>query len=293
MIAGPVLVIGAAGLVGSHVRAAFAGRDVVATHHRMSVVGAEPLDVTDAEEARLLVARVRPTVVVLAAAEPYVERCEREPELTRRVNVEGARNVANAAAEVGALLVVFSSEYVFDGRDGPYDEDHPTAPINEYGRQKVEIESIARGLPRHLVCRTSGVFGWAPERKNFVCQLVDHLRAGRRFVVPSDQVITATYAPSLAAALRDLVDGEHGGVFHVAGPRVLGRGELARLAARTFALDASLIDERATVELGLAAPRPLNAGLTTQRLRVAIGHDLVDPAAALVEMRRTEASTYR
>jgi dTDP-4-dehydrorhamnose reductase len=285
----PVLVIGAAGLVGRHVRSAFGGREVVATQYRKIVAGAEPLDITDAAATRALVVRSRPDVVILAAAEPYVERCEREPEATRRVNVEGPRAVARAAAEVDALLVFFSSEYVFDGRDGPYGEDHPTAPINEYGRQKVAVEAIARELPRHLVCRTSGVFGWDGERKNFACQVIDHLRAGRRFAVPSDQVITASYAPSLAAAVRDLVDGGHVGVFHVAGPRVLPRGELARLAARAFGLDESLIDERPTAELGLAAPRPLNAGLTTERLRSAIGRSLADPVAAFAEMRQTEA----
>lgn len=290
MTARPVLVIGAAGLVGRHVRSAFGGRDVVATQYRRTVAGAEPLDITDAAATRALVERLRPDVVVLAAAEAYVELCEREPETTRRVNVEGARTVAMAAAEMNALLVVFSSEYVFDGRDGPYREDHPTAPINEYGRQKVAVETIARELPRHLVCRTSGVFGWEPDRKNFACQVIDHLRAGRRFVVPNDQVITASYAPSLASAVRDLVDGGHVGMFHVAGPRILPRGEVARLVARAFGLDESLIDERPTTELGLVAPRPRSAGLTTDRLRSTIGRGLVGPVAAFAEMRETEDS---
>jgi dTDP-4-dehydrorhamnose reductase len=286
--AGRVLIIGAAGLVGSHVRGAFAGRNVVATSHRRIVPGAEPLDVTDAAATRALVRRLRPAVVILAAADPSVERCEREPAATRRVNVEAARHVAEAAAEAGAFLVVFSSEYVFDGQGGPYDEDAATAPINEYGRQKVALEEIARSVPRHLICRTSGVFGWDDERKNFVCQILDHLRSGRRFNAPSDQVITATYAPSLGTAVRDLVDGGHAGVFHVAGPRVLPRVELAHTVARAFGLDESLIDAHPTAELGFAAPRPHNAGLSTQRLRSALGHGLVDPAEALVEMRATD-----
>jgi dTDP-4-dehydrorhamnose reductase len=284
----PVLIIGAAGLVGRHVRSAFGGRDVVATRYRRSVPDAEILDVTDASATHALVMRTRPSAVILAAAEPYVERCEREPAETRRLNVEGARTVAAAAADVGAQLVVFSSEYVFDGRDGPYGEDDATRPINEYGRQKVAIEAIARALPRHLLCRTSGVFGWDSERKNFACQLIDHLRAGKRFVVPSDQVITATYAPSLATAVRELVDAGYVGVVHVAGPRILRRADLARLVARSFGLDVALIDERATAELGYVAPRPLNAGLKTERLRSVIGRGLEDPSSALALMRASE-----
>jgi dTDP-4-dehydrorhamnose reductase len=286
--AGPVLIIGAAGLVGSNVRAAFAGHRVVATRYRRNVSDAELLDITDASATRALIRRLRPAAVVLAAADPSVERCEREPVATHRVNVDAAQHAAEATAEVGALLVVFSSEYVFDGQGGPYDEDAATAPVNEYGRQKVALERIARELPRHLVCRTSGVFGWDDERKNFACQVIDHLRSGRRFSVPSDQVITATYAPSLGTAVRDLVDGGHVGLFHVAGPRVLPRVEIARGVARAFGLDESLIDARPTAELGLAAPRPRSAGLSTQRLRAAIGHGLLDPADALAEMRKIE-----
>jgi dTDP-4-dehydrorhamnose reductase len=275
------------------VRAAFSGREIAATHHRTTVPGAEPLDITDADATRALVERVRPDVVVLAAADPHVERCERDPAQTRRVNVLGAQHVAAAAADVGALLVVFSTDYVFDGRDGPYAESRVPAPLNEYGRQKVAVEAIARSLPRHIICRTSGVFGWETDRKNFVCQLVDHLRARRRFLVPSDQVITPTYAPSLATALRRLIDGGHVGLFHVAGPRILYRSEFARLAAQTFGLDDSLVDERPTSELGLAAARPLNAGLSTERLRSAIEDGLVDPGTALAEMRATEAIVSR
>ncbi len=288
-----MLLIGAAGLVGRHLRRAFADRPVVTTFHREPIAGAEPLDITDAQAVRRLVGRVRPDVVLLAAAEAYVERCEKEPAATRRLNVDAARNIARASEDAGALLVVFSSEYVFDGQRGPYREDDPTAPLNEYGRQKVELERIARALPRHLVCRTSAVFGWERLGRNFVSQLLSRLQADGAFVVPSDQVVTPTYAPSLAAAVRELVDGGHTGTFHTAGPRVIQREEFARLVVRAFDLDLSLLSPRPTRELGLAAPRPLNAGLRTERLREAIGHALADPAVALAEMRASESELQR
>jgi len=276
-----VLLIGAAGLVGSHVHAALAGRDVVATFHRRPVAGGVFLDITDATAVRELVAATRPDAVVLAAAAPHVERCEHEPEATRRVNVEAATSVRDAAHEHDALFVVFSSEYVFNGTAGTYREDDARRPVNEYGRQKAALEDLARESPRHLVLRVSGVFGVESARKNFVYQLVDRLRAGETYDVPSDQLITPTDAVSLGQTLVELIDGSHLGVFHAAGPEILLRTEFARMIAEAFGLRADLVRPRPTAELGLVAPRPLRPGLSDQKLRQAVGHGLERPGEAL------------
>lgn len=282
----PYLLIGAAGLVGGHLRRALHGREVVATYHRSVVPGGVALDITDRDAVRRLVAETRPGTILLAAADPYVERCEREPAATRRVNLEGARHVAEAAAEVGATLVVFSSEYVFDGRRDAYAEEDATGPLNEYGRQKVELERIAAGTDQHLICRTSGVFGEEEPRKNFVLQVVDALRDGREFTVPSDQVITPSDAISLARSVLDLLDTGARGVFHAAGPERLPRTEFAQRVARAFELSPALLRPVPTAELGLAARRPLRAGLRDDKLRAALGHGLTPVDEALRDLAR-------
>lgn len=282
-----VLLIGAAGLVGRHVGAALAHRDLVETFHNDPVdrgVDAVHLDLTDSVAVRRLVERVRPTVVVLAAADPSVEGCERDPHGTRRVNVEAAAAVRNAAP--GATLVVFSSEYVFDGRAGAYREDDAVAPLNVYGQQKVALEEIARSSPRHLVLRVSGVFGNEPRRKNFVWQLVDRLHGGGTFDVPSDQLITPTDATSLATAVRELLDRGATGTFHAAGPEILGRVAFAGMVARAFGLDESRIHARPTAELNLKAKRPEKAGLADAKLRALLGHGLSRPEDALADLAR-------
>lgn len=239
------------------------------------------LDITDRGAVNDLVSRTRPATVILAAAEASVERCELEPTETRKVNVFGTKNVADAAAGVGATLVVFSTEYVFDGTIGAYAEEDPVAPLNEYGRQKVEIESIARSVPSHLVCRTSGVFGLERARKNFVLQLVDALRAGRPFTVPSDQIITPSDADSLGRAVVALLDRGLRGTFHVAGPDRLRREDFARRVVAAFGLDAAGLRAVPTSQLGLAADRPLRAGLRDDKLRAALGYGLTPVEAAL------------
>jgi dTDP-4-dehydrorhamnose reductase len=259
---------------------------MVRTYRHDPPAAAVQLDITDADAVRAAITRVRPRAVFLAAADAYVERCEREPEATRRVNVEAPRTIGELMAEIDALLVVFSSEYVFDGTAGRYSEGDDRHPINEYGRQKCELEDIALATGRGLVCRTSGVFGEDPKRKNFVCQLVDRLRAGQTFDVPSDQLVTPTYAPSLARAVVTLAQRGRTGVYHVAGPEVMGRVEFAELVAEAFGLDRSLIRPRATRELGLSAVRPERAGLRTDKLRHELGDDLAAPGEALRELAR-------
>ena len=263
-------------------RAALRDRDVVTTFHRDPVEGGVPLDVTDPAAVRALIARVRPDAIVLAAADPYVEGVERDPDGTWKVNVEAPAVIRLAAPD--ATLVVFSSEYVFDGTAGPYREDDPVAPLNAYGRQKVALEELARSSPRHLVLRVSGVFGEEPGRKNFVWQLRDRLRRGATFDVPTDQVITPTDAVSLGAAVVALLDRGATGTYHAAGPEIMSRVDFARLIARAFGLSEDGIVPRRTAELKLLANRPANAGLSDAKLRAALGHGLREPADALRDL---------
>jgi len=281
------LLLGATGLVGTHLRAALAGRDVVMTSHRAPLAGSVQLALEDGAAIARVVGEARPDVVVVAAANAFVEACEREPAASRVLNVDAVRRVAEAAP--GALLVVFSSEYVFDGTAGPYAEDDPVAPINEYGRQKVALEQLARERAAHLVCRVSGVYGWSATRTSFVAQLVDRLRQGRRFRVPADQVITPTPAPDLASVVTELVDRGARGTFHASGPEILDRPDFARRAARAFDLDDTMLDFVPTAELGLAAPRPLRAGLRTEKLTALLGHGLSPSVRGLAAMRDAES----
>jgi dTDP-4-dehydrorhamnose reductase len=283
MSRGPFLLIGADGLVGRHLSVALPVEDTVRTYRRDPPENGVVLDITEADAVRATIARVQPRVVFLAAADAFVERCEREPEATRQVNVEAPRRISELIAHTGALLVVFSSEYVFDGTAGAYGENDAPRPLNEYGRQKAALEEIALA-GQGLVCRTSGVFGNDPKRKNFVYQLLDRLRAGKTFDVPSDQLVTPTYAPSLARAVVKLAEQGRTGVYHVAGPEVMGRVEFAQLVANAFRLDPSLLRPRTSAEMKLSAARPERAGLRTEKLRQELGESLTASAVALREM---------
>jgi dTDP-4-dehydrorhamnose reductase len=230
--------------------------------------------------------RILPDVILCSAAEPNVELCEIDPAGTRLINVVGLQTLIEVAAEIGAGFVYFSSEYVFDGINGPYSENDMRNPLNEYGRQKAECEQmIAAQLDRYMIGRVSGVYGWEKRRKNFVVRLIDSLESGHPVKVPYDQIITPTYAPNLARSVRHLVENGNWGLLHLSGSRPLLRTEFANLVATVFDLDVSLLVPTATSELNLHAARPHSAGLAADKAQTLLDFPVVGPREGLELMK--------
>jgi dTDP-4-dehydrorhamnose reductase len=222
----------------------------------------------DPASARALVGEAGAGVVVVAAGMTWVDGCEQEPDLARRVNADGPAALARAAAATGARTVYLSTEYVFDGTAGPYGEDDPVSPLSVYGRSKLEGEQAVQAAdPAALVLRTTVVYGPEGHGRNFAYQLVGRLGRGEAMRVPGDQVSSPTYNRDLAEALVALVDAGVSGVVNVAGPEIVDRAHFARRLAGLMGLDATLIEAVPTSALGQTAPRPLDAGLRIDRLR--------------------------
>lgn len=281
-------VAGARGLVGSHLVGALrAGSWPLVSADRDPGPADVALDITDAEAVARFLDVHAVTVFVCAAANPSVEGCEKDPRGTRPVNVEAPLAIARRLSGGGGRLVAFSSEYVFDGaRRTPYEEQDATRPLNEYGRQKLELEQGLLALGGHLVIRTSAVYGREERRKNFVYQLLDHAARGASFAVPGDQLVTPTAARSLAALTAQAVERGLEGVLHLAGSEVIGRVPFARLACQVFGLDERIVQPTPTARLGLAAVRPSAAGLSVARARQLGLAPLTAPRAGLEALRR-------
>jgi dTDP-4-dehydrorhamnose reductase len=228
-----------------------------------------PLDVTDAAQTRSVVAAAAPDVVVHTAAMTDVDGCERAPTMAQAINVAGAANVADACRESSARLVHLSTEYVFDGRAGPYGEADSPNPLGVYARTKLLGEQLlAERCPFWAVARTTVLYGYAPNvRPNFVLWLLEQLAAGRRVRVVADQIGSPTLADNLAAMVLSLAEGGARGVYNTVGATRLDRYTFARLAAETFELDPDLIAPVTTAELHQPAQRPLRAGLSVARFQ--------------------------
>ena len=278
------LIVGASGQVGTALAALFgsagcaAGRhSVVGTFNRVrNGAGQIPFDLevaaTDLASCReLMYAAGFPDVVVIAGAFCWVDGCENQRNKADAVNSAGAGNVAAAATAIGAKVVYFGTDYVFDGTAGPYDEDAAASPLNHYGASKLRGEALVRAAaPGALVLRTTGVYGHDPQTKNFVCQLISKIRAGTEMYVPIDQVNTPTYTGDIAEATALLLAGGHAGVFNVVGSELLDRHAFAAEICRVLGLDAGGVLESVTEDLGQGARRPLQGGLTLSKLRATL-----------------------
>lgn len=269
-----VLIIGASGLVGSHLFQAFRAdpeNHVVGTFRNHPVPTFQPLETNDHAAVRRFVTAETRNWVLVPAAWSYVDGCEQDPAKARRENVDNLGNAIEAATAAGASSVMFSTDYVFDGQRGPYRETDLPSPINAYGRTKLDGERLVLRAGG-LVVRTTVVYDTQPPfSKNFLNQLRAKVAAGEPMKVPMDQFGNPTPAALLAQATLRLCERGERGIFHVAGRDVVARTEFALAACREFQLDEAHVIPTETASLMQPAPRPLKSGLLVEKTESAVG----------------------
>jgi dTDP-4-dehydrorhamnose reductase len=285
------LVLGASGLVGSHVLNEGRRREIDVIGTSREGAGLRELDVTDTAGLRRLLRDATPDIVILAAAVANVERCELEPDATARVNVDAARELASLCAGASVPLVYYSTDYVFDGAAGPYGEDDAPNPLGVYGSQKLTAERAIKALlpASHLILRTTVVYGTEPAGKNFLIRLLQNLRSKSPIRVPIDQVGSPTFVDDLARATWELIEAGARGTFNVAGRDRMDRYAFAQRAAEAFGLGQAPIVGVRTTELKQIAPRPLDAGLRVEKVESFLGRRMTGAAEGLATLARSGA----
>ena len=263
------LVIGASGLVGSYLIQTChqRGWQVTGTYHNFAQPNFLPLEITDKVAVRSLLQQLQPNVVFLPAFCSNVDYCEQHPEETYQINVVGCLNVAQATRDVGAKLVFYSSDYVFNGENGPYQETDQPDPICVYGRQKLEVEEkISELLDDYLICRIAWVYGQEEQGKNFVLRVISTLKNNQIIRVPQDQIGSPTLANDIAEASCRLVEVGAQGLFHTTGIDCMNRYQFALKVAEVFGLQTDTLVPVMTSEFNQVAPRPLKCGMRCDRL---------------------------
>lgn len=263
-----LLVTGASGFLGREIVRQAAGdrrfQTVWGTRlsQRLQVPGVRPvyLDVTKINNVRQLMADVLPQVVIHAAYSKNDDQLE-------SVTVEGTRNIAQAAATIGARLVHISSDLVLDGEHAPYDETALPAPIHAYGRAKAAAEVIvSTEAPKAAIVRASLICGLHPldPASNWV---VSSLRNGEPITLFTDELRNPIWVSDLAAALLELATSEFAGVINVAGPQSLSRYEMGVRLAQHFSLSSFGITAGLSRDSGLLRPRDCRLDISlAQRL---------------------------
>lgn len=294
----PSLVLGANGLIGRRVGALLTARGLpwVGTCRLREAAGLRALDVTDAPRLAALFAEVKPGVVYHCAnLAGGVDFCESNPDAATAFHLDATREIGRRCAEHGAALVFISTDYVFDGSAGPYREDDSRHPLNHYGRLKLAAEEwLEAHLERHVIARTTNVFGWDPATvtPNFVMGLWRANRDGRPMNVPSFLWGNPTCAGDLAAALVELATSGASGVYHVVGSSFINRLDWARRACAVLGLDATRLHEIAEPPPTMV-PRPLRSWLDTGRFTRSFATPLHDVDSGLALMKRERDADLR
>lgn len=249
-----IAITGAGGLVGQHLARTFA------IECEMRALPHQDLDITDGAAVRTWCARERPALIVNCAVVD-VDLCEREPALAQAVNVDGPRHLAEAAADIGAEVLHFSTNYVFDGRTHSrvYTQADEAWPINRYGRTKLAGErAVQAANPHSYIVRTSWVFGHGKE--SFLATLPRKLRAGEHVRAITDVWASATYVNDLVVRVAELLAHRRYGIYHVVNSGVCSYHDYALACARLVGLDeaktAALIEAVSEDEARRLAERP-------------------------------------
>jgi len=229
----------------------------------------QKLDITNRRETTRFITKTAPAFVINSAAFTDVDGAETQRELCWKVNVEAVENIVTGCRKVQAHLVHVSTDYVFDGADGPYHEQDTPNPQGHYAKSKLAGENIVVGRPiKWAIVRTMVLFGHGVNlRPNFVTWLISSLRAGKQVTIVDDQIGNATLADDLAAGIYQVVMRKKTGIFHISGAEILSRYQLCLLIADFYQLDKSLIKPIKTAELKQKAPRPLNSGFILDKAR--------------------------
>jgi len=201
-------------------------------------------------------------IIIHLAALTDVDECEKNPIKAKEININGTKNFCE---NFDGYFVYISSDYVFDGKNGPYSENNPVRPINIYGATKLEAEKVVLSKSGdNLIIRSNVIYDYNLNSKaSFLNWIIESLKNNKKIKVVNDQYNNPTSADSLAIAIYKSIKNKLNGVAHWADKEIVNRYEFSIKIAKVFDLDAGLISPISSDELNQLARRPLNSGLSS------------------------------
>ena len=257
-----ILITGASGQLGMSLKRIFNSKyEIISTTGNNNPTGSSMhLDVTNPMLFKEVMETTNPDLVINLAALTNVDLCEKNPELAYSINIGGMDNLVNAFK--GPIIHV-STDYVFDGEDGPYKEEDTTNPLNVYGLSKLESEKLLLDHTENsLVIRSNVLYDYSSKSEaSFLNWVVDSLTQEKEIRVVEDQWNNPTWTGSLAVVIDRAIDTQLTGLVHWGDGDLVSRFDFANKIADVFNLKKSLIKPILTSELNQTAKRPLKSGL--------------------------------
>jgi dTDP-4-dehydrorhamnose reductase len=246
-------------------------RDLIPEHLPFSYYS---LDLQDGDGFEKLFSEVKPTVIIHAGAMTQVDQCELHREDCYQVNVVATSKILQLANRYQSFAVFLSTDFVFDGLKGNYAEEDPIAPVNWYGKTKMEGEKMLKQLDiPWAIVRTCLVYGYSTDagRLNIVTWVYSKLKKGEWIKVVDDQVRTPTYVEDLAEGITKIVETKSEGIFHLSGEETLTPYQMATKTAKHCGLDDGLIEKVNAQSFSQPAKRPAKTGFNIDKAKFKLG----------------------
>lgn len=276
-----ILVVGANGMLGQKAvefYSALKDVELLATSVEDKFVFEEleyvQCDISNRNEIKKVVYDFCPDFIINAAAFTNVDLSETERELAWKINVKGVEYLAEASRVLDSHFIHISTDYIFDGKNGPYSENDIPNPLGYYARTKLASENVLKisGI-KYTILRANVLYGTAKySRPDFVKWVVDSLRAKKQIRIVDDQINNPTFIDDLVQAINRAIELGKEGVYNIGGSEFLSRYDFTLKIADFFNLDKNLITKIKTEELNQPARRPLKSGLITIKAQSELGY---------------------
>ena len=266
-----VFISGASGLVGSNCLKHFReqGWHVIGSYYSFQTDDTVFYDtLMPGHPENFDIVEYAPDVIVHCGALTHVDYCETHEQESYEKTVQSTINLIKVAKECNASMVYISTDYVFDGKEGPYKEDGPIHPLCVYARHKLEAEQmVMREIPSSLVLRVTNVYGNELRGKNFIARIIDQCRNHQKLTLklPYDQYATPANAWDIARAMFLLLRDHKQGIYHIGGSEYINRVELAEMVLKYFPDAEYDMIPVSTADLKQPAARPLKGGFITDK----------------------------
>lgn len=248
------------------------------------------LDLSEPDITPLNLVETGHAAAVIAAGMPKIAECEQDKARSRLVNVEGTLNLARQLSEAGLTVIYLSSDYVFDGRKGGYQDGDPTHPVTEYGAQKAEVERRLEEATggNHLILRLGKIIGLEKGDGTLLDEMASRLTKGETLRAARDQIMSPMLDSDLIAAFFALQNRGERGLFNVCGRDSRSRAAMAQDLARRLGVASERVSEILIADLHESFPRPLDTSMKTVRLDQAVSV----PQMSLEECLERVAANY-
>jgi len=288
-----LLITGASGLLGSKLceLAIRKNHEVYAAYNQHTPLHGTPIqfDISDKKTVEKIFDKVKPEAVVHAAALTNVDKCELEKELAWKINTEGTKNIAKLCKKHQAFVTYISTDYVFNGEKGMYEENDEPDPVNYYGLTKLKGEESIKNLTdEHCIARASVIYGSIPatDKINFALWLLKKLKNREKAKIVTDQWNSPTLNTNLANMVLEVLERKLTGIFHLAGATRLSRYEFAKFLAETFSLDTNFITPVSSKEISWIAKRPKDSSLNIKKAQQTLKNKPLKIEQALNKMKK-------